>query len=429
MLEQLEKEPANAIMESYPGCKPREYDLDTQNLSSVKFGKEIKGKEFYLNPDTVFFNHGSYGTVPRRVREIQMKYMQEQEEHPDLWFRITAKYYMDKARQEVADFVGADVKDLLLVSNATTAINNIVKSFPFKPGDALLDTSLTYGEVKNLCADFTSRLRPDVRRIILQLHFPIESADDIIQKYEEILKQNPEIKMVILDHITSPTSIVMPIERIIDICHKHGAVVLVDGAHAIGQISLNMKTIGADVYISNLHKWCFAPRGVAFLWFDSKHVGWIHPSNTSWQVGLSLDKQFFDQGTRDHSPLICARHALQFYMGIGGMDKIVGYTRQLADTAMEIFTSELGLEAIQIPESLQAPNMRLVKLPAFAKFPCTEANTWPLHQALFGGTKVFGLLVCISGAHYLRYSIQIYNDLEDVREVAKVIQDFIANNV
>ncbi|CAG5131450.1 unnamed protein product [Candidula unifasciata] len=412
-----------------PGCKPKKYELDIHGLSSVNYGKEIKEKEFFLNPDIVFFNHGSYGTVPRRVHDLQMKYMQEREEHPDLWFRITAKHYMDRARQEVADFVGADVESLLLVSNATTAINIIVKSFPFKSGDAILDTSLTYGAVKNLCADFTSRLRPDVNRIILELDFPIESADDIILKYEEILEQNPEIRMVILDHITSPTSIVMPVERLVDICHKHGAVVVIDGAHAIGQIPLNMQTIGADVYISNLHKWCFAPRGVAFMSFDNKHAGWIHPSNTSWQLGLSLDKQFFDQGTRDHTPYICARHALQFYMAIGGMDKIVDYTRQLADTTLEIFSSELGLEAIQIPELLQAPNMRLVKLPSFPKFPCAEENTWSLQQAMFGGTKVFGLLVFISGAFYFRFSVQIYNDLEEIRTVVKVVQDFIAKNV
>uniref|UniRef100_A0A0B7B5C9 Aminotransferase class V domain-containing protein n=1 Tax=Arion vulgaris TaxID=1028688 RepID=A0A0B7B5C9_9EUPU len=354
--------------------------------------------------------------------------MCEREEHPDIWFRLNAKYYVDKTRQTVADFVGADVQNVLLVSNATTAINTVVKCCPFKSGQAILDTSLTYGAVQNLCLDFTSRIRPDVQRVCLQLDFPIESEDYIIQKYKEILEQHPEIKLVILDHITSPTSILMPVKKLVDICHQHGAVVVIDGAHTIGHLPINVKELGADIYTSNLHKWAYAPRGSAFLWYDSKHAGWILPENTSWQMGLALDKQFFDQGTRDHISLICARHALQFYEAIGGMDKIVGYTSDLAKKAKEIFVKEVGLEDV-LPESLEAPGLRSVRFPTLPKFPCSESNVWSLHKALFGNSNVFGIIYAISGAYYLRYSIQIYNDLDDVKAIAKVIKDFLDSNI
>ncbi|CAG5131451.1 unnamed protein product [Candidula unifasciata] len=420
---------ANYIMESYPGSNHRDYELDTAGLSNASFGKEIRDKEFALKKTITFINHGSYGTVPRRLLDIQTRYLWEREEQPDLWFRFHAKHYVERSTQAVADFIGADVSNVLLLSNTTSALNIIVRSYPFKAGDAILDTNLSYGAIKNMCYDFTTRIRPDVKRVQLQVNFPIDGEESIVEQYEDILKNNPAIKMVILDHITSPTSIIMPVRQIVDVCHKHGALVVIDGAHAVGQLPLNVPEIGADIYTSNMHKWLYTPRGSSFLWFDSKHESWINPSNTSWQLGLSLDKQFFDQGTCEHIPFICARHALEFYTAIGGLEKIVAYTSELAEKAKEIFVTELGLETLQIPESLEAPNMKLIKLPAFPKFPRSLERTWGLQNALFAENNIFGIVFLFSGSFYVRLSFQVYNDVDDLRTVAKVMRDFIDKNI
>ncbi|BFZ05759.1 hypothetical protein BsWGS_08798 [Bradybaena similaris] len=354
--------------------------------------------------------------------------MWEREEHPDLWYRCHAKYYVDRATQAVADFIGADVHNVVLLNNVTTALNLVTRSYPFKSGDAILDTTLSYGAVKNMCTDFSARVRPDVKHVQLQLTLPIESEASVVQKYEEILQQNPEIKMVILDHITSPTSIVMPVKKIAEVCHKHGALAVIDAAHAVGQMRLNVPEIGADIYTSNVHKWAFAPRGCSFMWFDSQHEGWINPTNTSWQLGLSLDKQFFDQGTCDHIPFICARHALEFYSAIGGLERVVAYTSALAEEAKRIFVSEVGLEVFQLPESMEAPNMRLFKLPPFPKFPRSLEHMWDLQHALFAENNIFGIICLVSGSFYIRLSLQVYTDLEDIRKAAKVIRNFIEKN-
>ncbi|KAH9502210.1 putative L-cysteine desulfhydrase, chloroplastic [Bulinus truncatus] len=411
----------------YPGSIALAYDLIIDGLGNLQFGKEIREKEFLLDPEIAFINHGSYGTVPKRILDIQTKYNFEREKHPDFWFRFNCKKYVDQSRQAVADFINADVENVLLVSNATTAINTVVRSFPFNAGDGILDTCLTYGSMFKLCKDFTSRLRPDVERVNLQIDFPIASEEEIIARFEEIFQKHPNIKVAIIDHITSPTSIVLPVKKLVDLCHSNNILAVVDGAHAIGQLPLDMKELGADVYTSNVHKWGYAPRGSAVLWFDGKHVDWINPPNTSWKIGETLDFQFFDQGTRDHVPLICARHGLEFYRAVGGMSKVVQYTSTLADEVKDLLFKELGLEPLPIPPSLEAPNMRLVKLPALAKYPGTDDGAVALQKAIFGGTNVFGVLVLVNTDIYLRYSVQIYNELEDFKQFIDIYKKFLQN--
>ncbi|XP_005095226.1 probable L-cysteine desulfhydrase, chloroplastic [Aplysia californica] len=340
-------------------------------------------------------------------------------------YRLNAKLYMDLARKEVADFVGADVDNLFLVPNATTALNCVVKSYPFAKGDAILDTTWTYGSVYLLCEDLTTRIRPDVERVKLELTFPCSGPEEIIKKYEETFQKHPNIKMAVIDHITSPSSVVLPIKELVELCHRHGALAVIDGAHSVGQIPLNLTELGADFFTSNLHKWCYCPRGSALLYCAPQHTSWLHPTNTSWHLGGSLDMEFFDLGTRDHVPFYCARNAIQFYKALGGMEKIVGYTTGLAEQAKQLFEKDLGLTHLDIPASMEAPNMKMLKLPPFRDFPYCPENTWKLMEALFGNTKIFGILTPVEGAFYFRYSVQIYNDMDDIRAAADVIKAFM----
>ncbi|XP_055873541.1 uncharacterized protein LOC106051678 [Biomphalaria glabrata] len=401
------------------------YELNTDGLRNIKFGKEIRDKEFLLDPDVTFLNHGSYGTVPSRIIDIQNKLNIERERHPDHWYRVNCKKYVDRSRRAVADFIGADSDNIVYVSNPSVAINTVIRSYPFQPGDALLDTNLSYGTIAKLCKDFTSRIRPDVERVNLQIDFPVLSEDYIIQKYEDILRKHPNIKVAIIDHITSPSAIVMPVKKLVDLCHSNNVLAFIDGAHAIGQIPLNINDLGADVYTTSVHKWAFAPRGCAILWYDRKHASWINPLTTSWNIGDSLDQQFFEQGTVDHIPYVLARHCLDFYQAIGGMSKIIQYTTLLAEEARDLLIKELRLEPLPLAPTLESPNLKLLKLPAVSGYPCTEAGVAALEKALFEGTSVFAVLALIQNHIYLRYSVQVYNDIDDFKTFVTYFKDFL----
>ncbi|XP_005111184.3 hercynylcysteine sulfoxide lyase [Aplysia californica] len=226
------------------------------------------------------------------------------------------------------------------------------------------------------------------------------------------------------DHITCPASVVMPIKELVELCRRYGVLSAIDGAHSVGQIPLDLTELGADFYTSNLYKWCFTPRGSALFYCAPEHT-WLHPLVTSWHLGGSQDMEFFELGTRDLLPFYCARNAIQFYKALGGVEKIVGYTSELAEKARQLFETELGLTHLDMPASMEAPNMKMLKLPPFRDFPCRDENTWSLMEAIFGNTKVFGILSAVEGDFYFRYSVQIYNDMDDIHAAADVLKAFI----
>lgn len=407
--------------------------MDTEGLLDVAYGDEMRQKEMCLRPQSVFLNHGSYGVVPHRVLNIQKRFMDEREGHPDHWFRRTAKGYWLDARKAAAEFVGADSEDVVFVSNATTGVNAVLRSLKLQAGDAILATTLTYGSLRNLWVDLEERIYPEgVQCLLMEIKIPILSEDQVVKQYDDFLTSHPNVKFVLIDHITSPSAILMPIAHLIPVCHKHGALVMVDGAHAPGQVQLNLNTLNADMYTGNFHKWVFTPRGSAILWIRRDHHQWVNPNNTSWLKDQSLSDQFFDQGTRDHIPFICAKYGLQFYQAIGGMEKIVEYTSKLATEGRDYLVKELGLTPLSIPPSMESPNLRLLKIPGVPSGYSSKTNkvdVQRLERDIYQNDDIQTIFDLVDGALYLRISVQIYNTMDDFVRLASVLERYLNNNV
>ncbi|XP_070177170.1 uncharacterized protein [Littorina saxatilis] len=412
-------------MQLMPDKEMAENKMDCSGLDSVAFGDEIRQKEFRLRPASGFMNNGSYGSVPRRVLDVQKRYLDIMESHPDHWFRRTAFEDWNDARKSVAEFVSADVEDIVFVVNATSGVNTVVRSLKLEPGDAILGTSLTYGSLKNLWHDMAENISPGVKAKFLEIKIPIISEDDLIQQFDDYLSKNLEVKFVLIDHITSPSAILMPVKRLGAVCHKHGAMVMVDGAHAPGQVHLNLKDLNVDFYTGNMHKWAYTPRGCALLWVKREHHGMVRPPLTSWEKGRSISEQFFNQGTRDFIPFFCAKHALQFYQAIGGMDKAVGYTRDLATRGRDLLCKELSLERLDIPSSMETPNLRMIRLPGVPKsilgFERRDAAL-KLQEDVYNKHDIQSVFDWVDGALYLRISTQVHNTLEDIRKLVPVLK-------
>ena len=161
----------------------------------------------------------------------------------------------------MAAFVGARGEDFVFVPNATHAINAVLRSFTFDPGDEILITDLTYGAighgVRNRAWEFDGAVK-----VVEMPHptTPAASRDAILDAV------GPKTRMAIVDHVTSESAQVLPIAEITAALHHRGVLVLADGAHAPGALALDVPSIGADWYAANLHKWCYAPTSCGFLW-------------------------------------------------------------------------------------------------------------------------------------------------------------------
>ena len=71
----------------------------------------------------------------------------------------------------------------------------------------------------------------------------------------EIVNNHNNIKMLIFEHISSLLGITFPAKQIIKICKKHNIITLIDGAHTLGNINIDIHNLDPDIYITNTHKW------------------------------------------------------------------------------------------------------------------------------------------------------------------------------
>jgi len=266
-------------------------------------------KQFLLDDQAVFLNHGSYGACPRPVWETYTGWQRQLERQPVEFFR-RHEALLASARTSLAAMVNVQPDDLSYVVNATSGINVIARSFPLAPGDEILSTDLEYGALdytwEHLCQRFgASHIRANIP---LPFTTPEAIVDALWAKVTE------RTKAIYLSHVTSGTAAIMPVAEICRRARRAGILTIVDGAHAPGQIPLDLTALDVDIYSGNCHKWLCSPKGSAFLYVHPDQQEWIESLTISW--GWRPDNTFLSrnqlQGTRDISSFLAVPRAIEF---------------------------------------------------------------------------------------------------------------------
>jgi isopenicillin-N epimerase len=248
--------------------------------------------QFLLDPDVTYLNHGSFGACPVPVFERYQELQRELEWNPMAFLGREFEERLEAARTALATFVGARGEDLVFVPNATAGLNAVIRSLPLEPGDEVLTTRHEYGAVTRTWAFAGATL----------VHAePDELAGAI----------GPRTKVVSVSHVTSATALVLPVEEICASAREAGVLAVVDGAHAPGQLPLDLERVGADVYAGNCHKWLSAPKGSGFLWARPEHHSWIEPLVVSWGYDEGFAARHGWQGTRDPAAALAVPAAIE----------------------------------------------------------------------------------------------------------------------
>ncbi|MEZ6014899.1 MAG: aminotransferase class V-fold PLP-dependent enzyme [Planctomycetota bacterium] len=378
-----------------------------------------------LDPTVTFLNHGSFGGAPAPVLEAQSHLREELERRPIAWLAPERELIpkLDAVRERLGALIGADPQDLVFVQNATTAVNAVLRSARFVAGDEIVFTSHGY----NACNNVVRYLGEvaGVVPVVADVPFPIDSPGQVVEAIERVL--TPRTKLVLVDHVTSPTGLVLPIEAILALCHARGVRVLVDGAHAPGMLPLALDTLGADYYTGNCHKWLCAPKGCAFLHVrralqhEVRPVTISHGYNTP-QPGRSRYLTEFDwPGTYDPTPILALPTAIDWLdrQATDGIAGVMRQNRDLALAARALLCAELGLTPPAPEEMLGA----LVTLP-LPPGPAPEGPLDPLHVKLYEAHRIEVPVVHCprAGVRWFRVSAQLHNDLDDYRELARALR-------
>jgi|ERR671933_144484 isopenicillin-N epimerase len=300
-----------------------------------------------LDPAITFLNHGSYGACPLPVLEAQQRSRERLEQEPLRFFMREYEALLDTARSQLAAFVGAEADELAFVPNATTGVNSVLRSLPFTSGDEILTTNLEYNACRNALNFVASRTGAKV--VVATVPFPLDSPNQVVEAVME--RVSPRTRLALLDHVTSQTALIFPIQELVNKLAAQGVDTLVDGAHAPGMVPLNLHEIGATYYTGNCHKWLCAPKGAGFLYVRRDRQSAIRPLTISHGANSQrTDKSRFQlefdwTGTDDPTAYLCVPEAIQFLGSLlpGGWPQLMENNRKKALGARQFLCEALGV--------------------------------------------------------------------------------------
>jgi isopenicillin-N epimerase len=366
-------------------------------------------RHFTLDPAVRYLNHGAFGACPRVVQEAQAQFRHLLERNPVHFFMRELERRLDETRGVLGPFLGANPDDLAFVPNATAGVNTVLAALELEPGAEIVINDHTYPACRNAVQYWAARR--GLRTRVAKIPFPVASSLELTQAI--LTEVTPHTKLVLLDHITSPSGLIMPVESLVSTLHARGIDTLVDGAHGPGMLPLDLERLGAAYYTGNLHKWCCAPKGAAFLWVRRDRQALIHPLVIShgWAAPRSDRPRFlleFDwPGTLDASAILSVPKALEFLGGLfpGGMPALYAHNHALALKGRDALCAALGTVK-------PSPDSLLGSL-AVALFPKNTPKA-PTPDALYNALVARGFEVPIvpmpgypSG--FVRIAAQVYN--------------------
>jgi len=369
-----------------------------------------------LDPTVTYLNHGSFGACPSAVLEVQASLRMEMEREPVDFFATILPARLDAARKALAAFLGAAPEDLVFVPNATAGANAVLRSIILVPGDELLLTNHTYAACRKT-VDYVAG-RTGARVVVAQLPFPCRGDEEIVSSVLKFV--SPRTRLALMDHVTSPTAMVLPIARLVNDLRTRGVETLVDGAHAPGMVPLRLEELGAAYYTGNAHKWLCAPKGAGFLHVRRELQAQLHPNVISHGYTAGFHAEFDWPGTFDPTPWLCVPQALRFIGGLlpAGWPQVMAVNHDLVLKARDLMLESSGVDA-PCPDAMIGSMAAIPLPPAAVGAPAHRLDSKGLH-AWFRERNV-ETWIHPHPLPLLRISAQLYNDLDQFKRLAELL--------
>jgi isopenicillin-N epimerase len=376
-------------------------------------------REFLLDPGVIFLNHGSFGATPKKVFQKYQRWQRELERQPVEFLGRRVNGLMREARESLAEYFHTTADNLVYTPNVTVSVNIVARSLSLGIGDEVLATDHEYG-----ACDRTWRFLSKERGFSYKnqpIPVPMTTKEDFINTLWEGVTSRTRV--IFLSHITSPTAIIFPVTEVCARARREGILTVVDGAHAPGQIQLDMHAIGADFYGGNLHKWLCAPKGAGFLYARSEVQKLLKPLVVSWGYesetpsGSTFVDYYEWTGTRDIAAYLAVPAAIRFQAD-HDWTAIQKACHELAREAQARICTLTGFSPLHPDDPLWFGQLATAPLP-------DETNVAVLKERLYNEYHVEVPLIIWNGRKLIRVSIQGYNSPRDVNILLKALKNLL----
>ncbi|HYO89787.1 MAG TPA: aminotransferase class V-fold PLP-dependent enzyme [Candidatus Limnocylindrales bacterium] len=371
--------------------------------------------QFMLDPDITFLNHGSFGACPIPVFEEYQRWQRVLERQPVELLGREVDGLLREAMTPLAAMLHADRDDCAFVPNATTGVNIVARSLKLNPDDEVLTTDHEYGACdytwEYACAKSGAHY---VKQVIPR---PLDTEDAFIEALWAGV--TPRTRVLFLSHITSPTALTFPIAPILRRAQAEGILTIVDGAHAPGQIPIDLHSLDPDFYTGNFHKWLCAPKSSAFLYTRKDHQATLIPSIISWgwsETSYALRQE--RQATRDPSAYLATPAALA-YQQAHDWDAVRARCHELATSA------QLGLAEVTGLPPLAQHDGWFAQMVA-AELPAPPERAEGIKTRLYDVHRVEAPVTFQGGRIYIRASFQAYNSAADLERLLTALRETLA---
>jgi isopenicillin-N epimerase len=379
---------------------------------------------FMIEKGFTALNHGSYGAVPGAILEYQYSLINRMESLTTRFFTRELSALLEGSLSTLCDFINTPYESTVFIKNATTAANAVLKSVPFEKGDEVVTTNLIYASCRKALDHITSQKGVKVHKV--EIPFPAKDKITISNKIME--KVNERTKLIFIDHITSETATIMPVEMIIEAASKLGIEVFVDGAHAPGMIPLDISKLKPDYYTGNCHKWLYTPKGSAFLYVNPQKFDQMVPTVISnhYNDGATPAQRFrnsFDwSATMDYSGYACVGKTIKYLEKEveGGWEEIRKRNHALVLKGRDILTEMLNLSPT-VPDEMTGSIVTMKLGSKSVKDPATGLDV--VQVELLDRYKIEALITTLypTDERIIRISAALYNNEEDYVKLGEAL--------
>ncbi|KZO89798.1 PLP-dependent transferase [Calocera viscosa TUFC12733] len=411
---------------------------DTQEGSLPKLGHALLPK-FAFEPGFINLNHGSYGSLPLPVQHANDALALKIEQKPDLYMRSILRSMLADVRERVAKVVNAETEECVIVPNATHGVNTVLFNLEWKKGDVIVTFSSTYGAVQRAVVMTLDRI-PGLEVVSVPVTYPLSHAA-LLSLFTTTLTSIPrhdgQKVLAIIDGIVSMPGVLWPWEKMCALCKEHDVLSLVDGAHLIGQVPVDLSAAQPDFWVSNGHKWLFTKRASAVFYVPKRNqhlIKFTLPTSVyvsprdkvpQWEGSKRFEMIFEYCGTIDYVPYLSFGPALEFRASLGGEERINTYCHALALEGGQKLAEVLGTEVLDKTGELTA-NMTNVRLPLL--LPPETLSPTELHDFLFGTMNEladkYNLMIAFAphaGQWWVRLSAQVWNEISDFEKAGGIL--------